>query len=344
MLCVLRSDKKLTVAYLHRSMLRSYKDLALDLGIEVTRCISYTQLQRTLKRIDYQSFNKINESFFNQQVEKDASEWYAIDGKELRGSIDGVAGEKRGQSIVLRTSHSSKQSSTLGWYNGSKDSEKPVVSSYFESYGSLTGKYTLDALHLSSELAALIAEKGGTYLLQVKANQKLLLEDCKHIDDHLTTPHTKKTYEKAHGREEIRIGFGYTLNEESLPPRWAESGVKTLIVVERERKCTKTQKKSKEKSYWISNLPINPTNFLELFTAVREHWTVEVHNNTRDKQMGEDNLITRNENQSRFISTCITLAINLLENQNVENMTILREELAYKYKHVYELFEHKRVL
>ena len=114
MLCVLHSDKKLTVAYLHRSMVGSYKELAQDLGIEVTCCISYTQLQRTLKRIDYQCFNKINESFFNQQVEKDASEWYAIDGKELRGSIDGVAGEKRGQSIVLRTSHSSKQSSTLG--------------------------------------------------------------------------------------------------------------------------------------------------------------------------------------------------------------------------------------
>ena len=129
-----------------------------------------------------------------------------------------------------------------------------------------------------------------------------------------------------------------------MPPRWAESGVKTLIVIERERKCTKTQKKSKEKSYWISNLPINTTNFLELVIAIREHWTVEVHNNIRDKQIGEDNLITRNENQSRFISTCITLAINLLENQKVENLTILREELAYKYKHVYQLFEHKRFL
>lgn len=344
MLCVLRSDKKLTVAYLHRSMVRSYEELAQDLGIEVTCCISYSQLQRILKYIDYQCFNKINESFFNQQIEKDASEWYAIDGKELRGSIDGVAGEKRGQSIVLRTSHSSKQSSILGWYNGSKDSEKPVVSSYFESYDGLTGKYTLDALHLSSQLATLIAEKGGTYLLQVKANQKLLLEECKHIDTHLTALYKKKTQEKAHGREEIRVGFGYTLNVESLPQRWATSRVKTLIVVERERKRTKTQRKSKEKSYWISNLPINATNFLELFIATREHWTVEVHNNTRDKQMGEDNLITRNQKQSRFISTCITLAINLLENQNSENMTILREELAYKYKHVYELFQHKRFL
>ena len=92
--------------------------------------------------------------------------------------------------------------------------------------------------------------------------------------------------------------------------------LQTLIVVERERKNTKTQQKSKEKSYWISNLPINEINFLELFVAIREHWNIEVHHNTRDKEMGEDNLITRNENQSRFISVCITLAINLLGEQN----------------------------
>ncbi|WP_338791795.1 ISAs1 family transposase [Bernardetia sp. MNP-M8] len=344
MLCILRSDKKLTVAYIHRSMCRSYKEVAQDLDIEVSSCISYTQLQRILKKVDYQGFNAINETFFHQYIYKDALEWYAIDGKELRGSIDDVAGEKRGQNVVSRTSHSTKQSSIVGWYNGSKDSEKTVVSHYFNSYDYLLGKYTLDALHLSSELPALIAKKGGIYLMQVKANQKLLLEDCKHIDDNLTTSYKKEAYQKAHGREEIRIGFGYEMNTESLPKRWKETKVKTLIVVERERKITKTQKKSKEKSYWVTNLPLNQINFLELFMAIREHWTIEVHHNTRDKQMGEDNLITRNENQSRFIAVCITLATNLLEVQKVENLTVLREELAYKERNVYHLFEHKRFL
>ncbi|WP_375562298.1 ISAs1 family transposase [Bernardetia sp. OM2101] len=325
-------------------MCRSYEELAQDLGIEVSRCISYTQLQRILKESDYQEFNKINESFFNQRIEKDDSEWYAIDGKELRGSIDGVVGEKRGQSIVSRTSHGSRQTSIIGWYNGSKDSEKPVVSHYFKSHDHLLGKYTLDALHLSDELPVLIAKKGGIYLMQVKANQKLLLEECKHIDDNLTTPYEKTTWEKAHGREEIRTGFGYSLNVETLPKRWNKTEVKTLIVVERDRKNTKTQKKSKEKSYWVTNLTLNQINFLELFMAIREHWIIEVHHNTRDTQMGEDNLITRNENQSRFIAVCITMATNLLEAQKPENLTALREDLAHKYKNVYESFEHKRFL
>ena len=100
MFSILRTQKKLTIAYIHRLMLVDAESLAADLGIKAAGCISYSQLQRITKSIDYECFNKINEAFFNQQIEKDASEWYAIDGKELRGSIDGVSGEKRGHNIV----------------------------------------------------------------------------------------------------------------------------------------------------------------------------------------------------------------------------------------------------
>lgn len=54
---------------------------------------------------------------------------------------------------------------------------------------------------------------------------------------------------------------------------------------------------SVEKSYWLSNMALDEHTFEELFTAVRGHWRVEVHHHCRDKQMGEDALITRNENE-----------------------------------------------
>lgn len=49
--------------------------------------------------------NKINERFWGVSVENRGGNWYAIDGKELRGGIDGVLGEKRGLNAVSRSQH-----------------------------------------------------------------------------------------------------------------------------------------------------------------------------------------------------------------------------------------------
>ncbi len=48
--------------------------------------------------------------------------WNTIDCKELRGSIDGVKGEKRGKSIVLSVDHDTKSKEVLGYYSGKKES------------------------------------------------------------------------------------------------------------------------------------------------------------------------------------------------------------------------------
>jgi hypothetical protein len=61
---------------------------------------------------------------------------------------------------VSRIKHAAPQSSIVGWYNGSKESEKTVVAEYFKSYEALSGKYTLDALHLSDDLVDMISQKG----------------------------------------------------------------------------------------------------------------------------------------------------------------------------------------
>lgn len=143
---------------------------------------------------------------------------------------------------------------------------------------------------------------------------------------------------------EIRAGFGYVVNKESLEARWRDSGLQTLIVLDRKRTNHKTGKSSEEKSYWVSNMPLDDCIFEELFTAVRQHWEVEVHHHCRDKQMGEDALIMRNEDESRFMATCITFVINMLDNQNPTNTSQLREQYAQHKKNVYELFNRKSFL
>ena len=124
-----------------------FENLAHILGIKVAQCVSYSQLKRILQLIDYKQFNAINESYFSYIIKKDAEKWFSIDGKELRGTIDGVSGEKRGLSIVNLTTHQSRQSNIIGHYDALKASEKPVVSGYFEETDISKLKFTFDALH-----------------------------------------------------------------------------------------------------------------------------------------------------------------------------------------------------
>lgn len=319
-------------------------DLAEKLGLKPVRCISYSQLKRILKQTDYTLFNQINQDFWGVSVRRDEDRWYALDGKELRGSIDTVKGEKRAQNLVSRTQHTDGQSLAIGFYNGSKESEKVSLRDYFAGFSELKGRYSLDALHLSEGLLSEIHRKGGVYLMQLKQNQKHLFEDCRHIERYLPEKFTCRSDEKGHGRQETRIGRAYLADTASFAERWAKSGIQSLLVLDRSRTQSKTGKTSREKSYWISNLPLSEANFSDLFAAVRRHWQIEVHHYLRDRQIGEDAMICRNENESRFLATCITLTINLLNRQKPENRSVLRELLAQRRTDVFSLFDRSLIL
>jgi hypothetical protein len=58
--------------------------------------------------------------------------WQALDGKQLKGSINKVKGGKRGETIVSTVCHAHLQSRIIGFYQGKKGSEKTVVKNYFE--------------------------------------------------------------------------------------------------------------------------------------------------------------------------------------------------------------------
>ena len=160
----------------------------------------------------------------------------------MRGTIDKVAGEKRSENIIQQVSHQEKSSQLIAFYNGSKESEKTLVQKHFEAEKDLSGcAYSFDALHTNAGLLTDIAQKNGIYLAQVKENQKILLEDCKHIHNHLTEKQYINKNEKGHGRIETRQGYLYLLNVECLVPRWKNSDIQTLLVVERTRFITKTK-------------------------------------------------------------------------------------------------------
>ena len=253
-------------------------------------------------------------------------------------SIDGVVGEKRGQNVVSLTAHQGGQSTVIGYYDGSKESEKPVVTAHFELAGPLKDGYSFDALHTFPRNLELINQRGGTYLAQVKNNQAVLLEDCELIHQHLPSAYGDQQCEKGHGRVETRRSWGYGLPVAGLEERWVQTGISSLLVVERSRYNTRTQKQSVETAYWVSNQPLDKEGFADLCQAARGHWAIEMHHRIRDVQMGEDQMVVRNPKEARVVAGFITTAVNLLANQG-GNMSEVREKLTRNYALVDPLFK-----
>ena len=333
----------MNMSVIHRAMEDSWCELAEQLGLQVAKCVSYPQIKRILIGIDIESFNVINAQYFGSTVSQQGLHWQSLDGKELCGSIDGILGQKRGQSVVSLTAHQTGQSEVVGYYDGSKESEKPVATVYFQQAGPLKDGYTFDALHTFPRNLELIHQRGGVYLAQVKGNQKVLREDCELIHQHIRADYFEQKIEKGHGRVETRRAWGYELNEASLEKRWNGAGLSSLLVVERVRYQTKTQKQSCETAYWVSNQVLDRQRFAELAEAARGHWSVEVHHYIRDVQMGEDRLVTRNSKEARVMAGFITTATNMLVGQR-QNVSELRERMTRNMALVDPLFKRNNFL
>ncbi|MBX2840355.1 MAG: ISAs1 family transposase [Flammeovirgaceae bacterium] len=321
-------------------MVREHDILALDVNSKSKKCISRTQLMRILDDFDLmrilddfdsRHFNELNTVYFAGNLEYDGLYWQAIDGKELRGNIDKVKGEKRAENVVFATHHSDRQSSIIGTYSGKKASEKRVVAEYFENQQDLSSQaYSLDALHNSVSLLKEIAGKQGVYLTQIKGNQKNLLEGLKDLHDGFAPTSCFHTQEKAHRRIESRKAWVYPLQVEDLAKRWLKTKISSFLVIERAFSHVKSGKISHERSYYISNLEVSKQNDEVLFNAVRNHWLVESNNNIRDSNFGEDQIKSFKNGLQKSCAAFLTLVLNGLSKMNKDNnLVALREDLTY---------------
>ena len=330
-MAILRTPGHLDLSCIHRRMVKEHDLMVEDTGYKAHRCISYVQLGRVLDSLDYEGFNKLNDSYFGVNIQQVINDWYAVDGKELRGNIDRVSGEKRGENIVKSVSHEDFSSQVIGFYHGAKDSEKTVVQNYFSTKESIESAYSFDALHTCPQLLESIDSKGGVYLAQVKNNQKLLLEECLHMVQYSTFDYDFEQIEKAHGRIEIRRAAIYPLDVDYLDERWKNSGIQTLIAVHRQRTRVKNSKFSQEVACFVSNkIASDELIGLELFGGVRNHWSVESDNYVKDVTMGEDYIRCKNSNRIRAIASVFNLTLNLIRKKNItNNIRVVREDCKF---------------
>ena len=141
------------------------------------KAISHSQLCRILAQLDFTRYNGLTSDFFgwSEQVE---GVWRSVDGKELRGSIDGVSGQKRGEVLVRLVGHEDALAQVLGFYQGQKESERTLVEDAIkaQALGSWQGQcWSLDALFATPNLLTLLPGADVGYVVGLKANQSELL-------------------------------------------------------------------------------------------------------------------------------------------------------------------------
>lgn len=284
---------------LHRSMVNTHNQIINVLGIDNQSVISRSHLPVLLKKVDVDVLESLLFEYYGIKLKEEERAWFSCDGKELRGSI--LSGDKRGGAIVQIVRHSDRKTYEQSYYNGTKESEKPCLRELLKSSGANSQKVSMDALHLCPLTIRPIAQLGGIYLVGLKKNQKVLLAEMIEQIGIKEAISTSKSEEKGHGRLEKRQYWSYDIEDEVFDERWSNCDFRTLIKVERIVTDMKTQETYQEIAYYISNqkcLVKNEKNgiedkSIELFGAVRGHWSVETSNHVRDVTFKEDNLRTK---------------------------------------------------
>lgn len=279
------SNRDGNLSSIQRHLKNHYERLATVLGIENKCAVSRSQLPLILEKVACQVFDRLLFESFGIKLSEAEQKWFALDGKELRGSIE--KGVKRGEAVVLAVAHENCQTVAQDYYSGEKESEVPIVRRILEGSGLASRKTSLDALHCKPLTLAIISGSGGKYLVGVKENQKQLKKQITWAMANQAILFKSKGQEKSHGRIEIRGYEFYDVLELEKAARWKTCQIKTAIKVTREREELKSGKNSCQESYYVTN---EVGNYEELAQAIRNHWQVETNNHLRDVSLREDEL------------------------------------------------------
>lgn len=263
----------------------------------------------------------------------------AIDGKELRRSLDETLGKR---AIRMVSAWASENRLVLAQQKVDEKSNEitaiPALLELLEIAGCII---TIDAMGCQTEIAQQITDQQGDYVLAVKENQGHLFEDIEHLCQ-LYLQHEQpmfyfndyaKTVDKDHDRIEIRECW--TLDASFYGPsirnigEWAK--IKTLIMIRRERRLP--DKTEVHTRYYISSLKGTAERLLQV---IREHWGIEnsVHW-VLDMAFNEDQSRLHKDNGAENLAVIRHIALNLLRNEQTAKVGIKAKRLKAGWDDAY---------
>lgn len=273
-------------------------------------------LERLFARLDTDAFNACFIEWINEITGTLKEETIALDGKTARGSSNKHAGIA---ALHMVSAFASNSRITLGQLAvAEKSNEITAIPKLLDLIIIKGCVVTADAMGCQKEIADKVCEKKADYVLQVKGNQKTLLEEIKNVFSLTKIASGDDQQDFGHGRIESRICSVITdltfLDEKA---NW--SGLKSIIRVERETIQKQTLKKTSQTSYFISSAKFSAAKFNEV---IRGHWAIE--NNLHwslDVLFKEDQSLKKKGNSAKNFNIISKMALCLIEKESTPKMS-----------------------
>lgn len=251
----------------------------------------------------------------------------AIDGKALRRSFKN-AGDKAFVHMV--SAWSTTNHVVLGQVKtDEKSNEIKAIPQLLDLLDLKDALVTIDAAGAQTVIAEKIVDKGGDYLLALKANQPTLHDS---VVQHFTGRGAAdrdlaffETKERGHGREEIRRAWVSTdVGDAEIAGAHRWVGLASLVRVESIR--TVKGETSREDRYFICSRA--DLTAAEALGAVRSHWAIEngLHW-VLDVAFREDDCRVRAGNAAANLSAVRQLALGLLKQRTETKVGIKNRRL-----------------
>ena len=252
----------------------------------------------------------------------------ALDGKTVRGSKDGSI-----PPLHLVSAYATSLGLTLGQEGSAgKGNELKAVRALLDTLVLDGCIFTLDALGCQTDIAATIVDKGGDYVLAVKANQKTLSEA---LAESFETGDTlgwgsadvqhQTTVEKDHGRIETRravLVFQIDWLPDAIRKEWPTLGAVGMIETTQEKGTTV----STDRRYFIMSRGV--TKVGDFSRAVRAHWGIESMHWVLDVTFREDACRVRKDQAARNLSLLRKITFAMLRLDTAYPKSSLRQRRA----------------
>ena len=303
---------------------------------------SHDTFGRVFARLDPVAFEACFLRWVAALVELSGGKLVAIDGKTLRGSLEGAwdqAGMAHMVSAFVQANHLILgQVKTAG-----KGQEIAGIEQLLGLLDLAGAVVTIDALGCQRHIAKLIQEAQADYLLHVKANQGTLYAKVQSLLTQAVggklpagvSTDTCQSVTRGHGRIETRtvtVLWGGDLGP-TLTARWP--GLKSLALVERTREVG--GKVSHERHHYISTLD-GRHSARQFLDYARGHWSIENNGHWQlDVSFREDARRIHKDHGPENFSRLCRIGLNLLKSEKTHKAGIAIRRQACGWDNQYLL-------
>ena len=286
---------------------------------------SHDTLGRFLANVDVLEFNKCFINWINETADLSSGRVVALDGKTICGAASTAA---LGSKLHIISAFCNTNNISIGQLTVSeKSNEITAIPKLLELIAIKSCIVTIDAMGCQKDIAKKIIEQNAEYILQVKNNQKALLEGIEDSFKTLPIEDTHTELDMGHGRIESRK-CDVISNLELVEQQSLWKNLTTLVRVEAEITDKKSGITTHNTRYYISS--VQPQAQL-INHSIRSHWGIENKLHwTLDVVMKEDNQLARKDNLPENLNIIKKIGIGLLNKETTETKSKrLKMQKAY---------------